>query len=196
MTILLENPILFDLWNRITGDITIKKKIISDFIRPFPGAKILDIGCGTGAFSQLIQDPSVSYIGVDLNPAYIKLAKKRKYPGLFYCEDAATLVLPENEFDIVLALDSLHHMDDEHVRQVLSFAKKCLKPNGRFVSIEPVITQNQPLLEKQLMKLDRGKHIRTIEANLAFFKEAFPEIHSELLNSYFIPWTECVFVCK
>ena len=198
MTRFLEYPVIFYFWSWITGDIPLKKKIIQEHIRPFEGAKILDIGCGTGVLAQLINEVTpVSYTGFDSNPKYIEFAKKRKYPGVFNVGSVHNSFLSANDFDIVLAMDVMHHLNDEEAKAMLTLAKKCLKQNGRFILQDPVITKQQGFFEKQLMKLDRGKYIRRTEADEEFLREVFSEVKIDMLsNSYFIPWTECVFSCK
>lgn len=195
---ILETPGVFNLWSRLTGDIPVKKKIISEFIRPFHGAKILDIGCGTGRMSELINRVvPVSYVGFDSNADYIEFAKQHSYPGTFFSEDITQTTRLDNDFDIVMALDMMHHVNDDQAKKVIAIAKKSLKPNGRFILLEPVITEQRSFFEKELMKLDRGKFIRKKNENISFLKESFSEIKDEILSdSYFIPWTECVFCCK
>ncbi len=197
MISLLEIPSVFNLWSRLTGDISVKQKIISEHIRPFDGAKILDIGCGTGGISNLIREVArVSYTGVDVNPKYIEFAKKQNYPGTFYSADITRGFQADTDFDIVMALDMMHHINDEQVRKAIALARRSLKQNGRFIFLDPVITKDRSFFEKQLMKLDRGRFIRTKDANNAFLKESFSEIESTFLTSYLIPWTECIFCCK
>lgn len=195
---LLENPLLFSLWSRVTGDIAVKKNIISKYILPFEGAKILDIGCGTGILADLLNDVApVSYMGFDSNPGYIEYAKKKKYPGIFIAGDAGNIVFPEKEFDIIVALDVLHHISDEQAQQMLGLVKKCLKPNGRFILLDPVIRPEQTFFEKKLMNMDRGKHIRSADVILKILQGTFVDIKTKQLSgSYLIPWTECVFCCQ
>jgi len=48
---------------------------ISEYVRPVPGEKVLDIGCGPGDILENL--PAVDYLGFDINPKYVEAAKKR-----------------------------------------------------------------------------------------------------------------------
>ena len=64
---ILNLPFFYDLFQNIVGAPRVKKRIVDEFICPFPGAKILDVGCGTGSIRDYLPK-DVSYIGVDINP--------------------------------------------------------------------------------------------------------------------------------
>ena len=44
-------------------------------LRPFPGARLLDAGCGTGSLLDNLP-PDVHYVGFDVNPAYLEAAER------------------------------------------------------------------------------------------------------------------------
>jgi SAM-dependent methyltransferase len=198
MTGLLDNPFMYDLWSRITGDVVVKRKIMTEYIRPFNGAKVLDIGCATGTMSTLFQETgSVSYHGVDLNPKYIEHAKRKNYPGVFLLADIRNAGLLQNDFDLVTALDVLHHVNDDGAKALIEGAKKRLKQGGRFVLLDPVVRMDQPFFERTLMRMDRGKHIRSEKTILDLVRGSFTDVTVRTIShSYRIPWTECVFCCQ
>jgi SAM-dependent methyltransferase len=70
--------------------------LLHQFLIP-PGARVLEIGCGTGDLLSATQ-PSLG-VGIDLSPTTVNIAQK-KHPQLhFYCADAETLtsdLLPES----------------------------------------------------------------------------------------------------
>ena len=192
---ILDNPIIFNFLSVITGDVKVKRKIIDEFIKPFNGAKILDIGCGTGQMLKLINENfSVSCTGFDINARYVNYAKQKNNSGNFFCADITNTITIENDFDIVIASDILHHLNNTDVMNLIEVAKKSLKPNGHFIAVDPIKTEQQNTVEKYLMKNDRGKYIRAKEENLNLLKLYFSQINTTTLQgSYFIPWTECVF---
>lgn len=64
--------------------------------------RLLDVACGTGGHAALLKD-EFTITGVDLNPAMLKLARK-KVPGVKFTKgNMKTLALPD-KFDIILCM--------------------------------------------------------------------------------------------
>ena len=152
-------------------------------LRCFPGARFLDLGCGPADILRQLP-PSVEYHGVDLNPSYIRFAKERYgNRGMFYCENVSQI----NQrgfanFDIVMAHGLIHHLDDVAVAQMLAVSKAALKEGGRLVTLDGVWTENQGWVSRQLMGLDRGRHIRTEAAYLDLVKPHFEKVKSTVYS--------------
>ncbi len=78
--------------------------------------RILDIGCGPGQFAEYLLQrcPSIEYTGVDFSRVAIDAAKKRCPPGTFVEADLfQTDILDEGEYDLVVALEVLEHLEDD-----------------------------------------------------------------------------------
>lgn len=77
--------------------------------------RVLDLGCGTGALTQLALDalPFARITGVDLSPAMVDTARERLGGRVRLFEaDAEHLPFSEGSFDAVLANDVFHHLPD------------------------------------------------------------------------------------
>jgi ubiquinone/menaquinone biosynthesis C-methylase UbiE len=103
---------------------------------------ILEVGCGTGYGAVLLArlHPS-SYVGIDMMPEMIDLAKKQ--PGLenaeFRVMDAADMrCFPDHSKDVVVAFDILHHIPEW--REALCECYRVLKVGGRMFLEEPSAT--------------------------------------------------------
>lgn len=97
---------------------------------------ILEIGCGTGEFSRLLAQRAERVLAIDLSPQMIRLAQdhSQRYPNIdFVADDAMTYPLPDNHFDCVATLTTLHHLPME---KILEKIKKALKPRGVFVCLD------------------------------------------------------------
>lgn len=104
--------------------------------RPYVKGRVLDYGCGQGYFSQFVSVGN--YIGVDLEPQVIELARNLSPEYTFMAVDA----LPETErFDTIISLAVIEHVSDP-----LGFMKAMavhLAPGGRIV-----ITTPEPSFER------------------------------------------------
>jgi ubiquinone/menaquinone biosynthesis C-methylase UbiE len=97
---------------------------------PEPCREALDLGCGTGAFSRLLAKKSGRVLAIDLSPEMIRLAGERsaRFPNIeFEVADVLTRELPEERFDCVAAIATLHHLPSA---EVLPKLKRALKPGG------------------------------------------------------------------
>lgn len=77
--------------------------------------RVLDLGCGTGALTELALDamPLARIVGVDLSAGMVDAARDRLGGRVRLFEaDAEHLPFPEGSFDAVLANDVFHHLPD------------------------------------------------------------------------------------
>jgi SAM-dependent methyltransferase len=73
-------------------------------------ARILDVGCGTGATTASLR-PFGSVLGLDIGSEALTRARERNLPVAR--SSAARLPVPPGAFDVVVALDLLEHLDDD-----------------------------------------------------------------------------------
>ena len=136
----------------------VQKRLVKKYFGDVASQKVLDIGCGTGEFADLFK--TADYYGVDISEDYIAFAKRNK-PGTFSVMDATQLQFLDNEFDKVLIMAILHHLDDETVKKVLAEAKRVVKPGGQVLIMEDAkIKSLLNFITKPLQSLDKGDYIR------------------------------------
>jgi methionine biosynthesis protein MetW len=101
------------------------------------GARVLDVGCGTGSVSEIVRDTCRAYIvGVEPDANRVERAVSR---GL---EVHAGYLSPElireiGSFDVVLFADILEHLSNPHA--MLLMCREALKPGGAVVVSVPNI---------------------------------------------------------
>ena len=109
-------------------------RIVSELNLP-PGARarILDVGCGTGANLEMLAGFGDAE-GVDISEDALRFCRGR---GLTRVSHGAAESLPhaDSQFDLVTALDVVEHLDDD--RAGLSEMRRVLKPGGRALLFVP-----------------------------------------------------------
>jgi ubiquinone/menaquinone biosynthesis C-methylase UbiE len=100
-----------------------------------PGARVADLGCGSGVFTSLLYRHGFDAIGLDLSPKLIALAQL-KYPQVAFCEgDVEDLPLPTASLDGILLSGLLHHLPDP--ARCVAEVFRVLKPGGSFAAFDP-----------------------------------------------------------
>jgi SAM-dependent methyltransferase len=92
-----------------------------------PGARVLDLGCGTGY--TLTRLPStVRAVGLDYSETALGLSSRRDSGASLVRADATRLPFRAGSFDAVLALDVLEHLDADG--RAAAEIRRILKPSG------------------------------------------------------------------
>ncbi len=132
-----------DLWQRLPERLSppdLERRASFLLARVSAGQRILDLGCGDGAFSELIlEHAEVTLTAADVAEA--ALARARARPRL--AERAAfvrvpfdgELPLPDNGFDLVWAGEVIEHVADTGAW--LSEVRRVLAPGGELVLSTP-----------------------------------------------------------
>jgi len=192
---ILERPAVYERVQRLLGARAARRRIVDDFLRPFDGARILDVGCGTGSLLDLLPE-SVDYTGFDLNAKYIDTARRRYAGrGRFFCArvgDKAAM-LEKGTFDFVVAKSLLHHLSDGDAHQLLAASRNALRSGGVFFSSDPVRHDEQALVTKVLLALDRGGSIRSADGYRELLAAHFESIDGTVVTDLLaIPYSHFI----
>lgn len=105
---------------------------------PNPPASILDIGAGSGWTSCFYALSGYQVTATDIAPKMVELAQanaaRYEVPLDVVTSDFESLPF-ENQFDVAIFYDCLHHADDEVL--ALQSAFRALKPGGICITLEP-----------------------------------------------------------
>ena len=99
------------------------------------GARVADLGCGSGVFTDLLQRQGCVCVGLDLSSKLLEVGRQ-KYPGVEFIEgDVEHLPFPDGSIDGVLLSGIVHHLPDPTHCAAEVF--RVLRPGGRFVAFDP-----------------------------------------------------------
>ncbi len=174
-------------YNVFTG--AASRKIIDAFVSCTglaPPARVVDLGCGSGAFTRLLCDAGFAAEGVDLSPRLVALAR-RMHPHIAFREgDVEALSFPDGTFDGVLLSGIVHHLPDPS--RCAAEVRRILKPGGWFFAFDPNrlnpfmylyrdrsspfysavgVTENErPVLAKEVARVFSAAGLRVFSAGL------------------------------
>ena len=162
---LLKNPSLYRFYQKSVRrkydeynfiKFIFKKKI-------FKNIRMLDICCGDSYVLEYINEFIDDYLGVDNNDKYLKQCKNRwkNYNFMNLDLNDARNIEHFLKFkpNFIFINGAIHHLDDKTVKTINSFIKNNFS-DCYFLSVDPV-KNNNSLLNNVMIKLDRGKFIRS-----------------------------------
>ncbi len=106
--------------------------------RDLKGKRLLDVGCGNGAWAKRLVDRDAHVVGIDTSSDGVRIARTQAPQARFEVFEISSRVLDdllEEPFDVVLSLEVV-----EHLYLPREWAKGCfaaLKPGGTLVCSTP-----------------------------------------------------------
>lgn len=117
------------------------------------GARILEIGCGTGWLSSKLTEFG-AVTAVDLAEEVLRTAKAQMPEIDFRSGDVLKLELPMHSFDVVVTLETLSHVRDQE--KFIHRIAQLLKPGGHVV----LTTQNKFVFDRRSDVIQNPTYIR------------------------------------
>src|SRR5438876_5163570 len=176
----LSLPAGYRIFLRIVGG-NFQRKYVAEYVKPSPGDKILDIGCGPG--DMLASLPGVDYTGFDISSEYIEAARRRfGTRGRFLRSDVgmAEIERERGTFKLVLATGVLHHLDNERAAKLFELARAALRPDGRLITYDGCYVPEQSKAARWVLSKDRGKFVRTSEEYMRLASASFSRIEPHI----------------
>jgi SAM-dependent methyltransferase len=188
-------PAAYNLWWNVVGGPGLTKVTVREYLRPAVGARILEIGCGPGVVLGYL--PKVEYLGFDLSPKYIEMARKRFPKAQFVCERVSHFTLAkEQSFDAVLALGVVHHLDDEEAAKLFQIGHDALRSGGKLITIDGVWASDQSPAARWLLARDRGEHVRSTAEYVSLATQAFSNVTATVRHDLIrIPYSHLILEC-
>lgn len=131
-------------WLRLSpsslSDFTARPRVF-DACGDVQGLSVLDIGCGEGYCArELKQRGAGDYLGIDLSPEMIAVARAREAQDQFGIEYLAGNILdfaPDRQFDLCIAVFLFNYLRTDDMLRVFTMVRDALHPGGAFVFSVP-----------------------------------------------------------
>jgi predicted TPR repeat methyltransferase len=128
--------------------------------------RALDLGCGTGLMGEGIRGRADELVGVDLSPAMLAAAeRKRIYDRLAAGDLVSFLATEERPFDLIVAADVFVYLDD--LAPVLHLAARRLAASGAIAFSVETHAENGVILHDTLRFAHGEPHLRAAVADAA-----------------------------
>lgn len=112
------------------------------------GMKVLEVGCGTGFFSEVFLKTGVELHSIDISPDLLKKAVERCGDKAdFRVADIEALPYAVGFFDAAIGVRVLHHLDmDPAFKEI----RRTLKKGGKIAFCEPNMLNPQIMVQKNV----------------------------------------------
>ena len=128
------------MWDAAEFELLLNKIIPNRTITPLfkkylnPGDKILEGGCGNGAWVQYLNDQGYECIGTDINEVILDVAKKENLNVIK--DDILNMSFADDTFHAYLSLGVIEHWEDGP-QKAIAEAYRVIKPGGYFLVSTP-----------------------------------------------------------
>ena len=128
--------------------------------RPLQGARLLDLGCGTGHYLQWARDRGYTVVGTDGSAAMLAEARRLNPASDLRLAPADTLPFPDASFDAVLCIEVLRYLP--RIDPCLREMSRVLMPGGLcLATASPLLNLNGfPLLNRLGERLPALRTVR------------------------------------
>lgn len=138
-------------WNTAAGRVRAQRRaeLVSKSAGLGKGMRVLEVGCGTGLFTELFSKSGAHILAIDISPDLLNIAEQRglnpnrvEFRELRF-EDSDF----EDSFDAIIGSSVLHHLD---LRIALQNMYRLLKPKGVLAFAEPNMLNPQIWAERNI----------------------------------------------
>lgn len=136
--------------------------------------KVLDLGCGTGLELRYLFErmPNAQVTCIDLSENMLKILSEHyndKAKQLtILCESYLTWDYPENAFDFVISVNTLHHFMQDQKTELYSKILRSLKPSGMYIESDFIV-------DKAMMEQYQARY-RRITSNMSVQQSGYYHI--------------------
>ncbi len=122
----------FDEWN---ADLPAEGRhwFLGETLARLPeGSTVIELGCGPGTDAGALSSRR-RYVGLDLSPVQVSIARKRVPGAMFVVGDLTTVTFRPSVFDGVVAFYAFNHVPLGGLHSALAASFEVLRPGGRLM---------------------------------------------------------------
>ncbi len=101
------------------------------WVRPLEKSHFLDVGCGTGNFTQKLVSKGHKVTGIDISENMLQIAREKVPEAIFHKMDVYNLAFDDNTFDNVISMAAFEFI--EHPKKALDELMRVVKPGGTII---------------------------------------------------------------
>ena len=106
----------------------IEKELINELIKDIPRVKMLELGAGTGHWSDFFIRQGFQVTGIDSSEAMLQVAKTKKLDAAFQLASAENIPFGNASFEVISSITMLEFVDDRE--RVVQEIGRVLKKDG------------------------------------------------------------------
>lgn len=138
-------------WSGTIGGLRWRRRVEMLLAGLKPGARVLEVGCGTGLLTEEIAKRGVKVFSLDISQELLKKARDKSGNReiVFFCSSAYELGFAADSFDSVIGMSVLHHLDME---RALSEFHRILRKGGTVAFSEPNMLNPHIFCERHFLR--------------------------------------------
>ena len=123
--------------------VPVAKDIVTHF-QLKPGDRVLDIGCAKGFLVKdlMLVCPGLEVFGLDVSEYALKHCEP-EVAGRLHLGNAKSLPFPDNSFDCIISLNTIHNLQREDVKVALKEIQRISKSDKSFIQVDSYYTPEQ-----------------------------------------------------
>jgi len=161
---------------------------------PLPGAAVLDVGSGDGAFSRELARRGARVTGVECSAAQLALCREAPLVAdeRYVSGVGEALPFPDATFDAVVLRASLHHVPPTHMADALREALRVTRPGGELFVFEPLAegawfemmrlvddeTEVRRLAQEAIARAVHEGWLRRLDAQMLTAEAVYPDLEA------------------
>lgn len=121
------------------------KPVAKDIKRYFKlkkGSKVLDIGCAKGFLVNDLLDIGIDAYGLEISKYAISKSMEKTF-GRIHLGDALKLPFPDNSFDCVLSINTVHNLEKINCVKAIEEMVRVCKNKNMFIQVDSYLNKKQ-----------------------------------------------------
>ena len=109
----------------------IEKEIISELLKEIPKEKMLELGCGTGHWTEFFVNQGFNVTGVDISEAMLNIAIGKKLEANLLLANSESLPFEDGSFKSIVSITMLEFVENQD--KAVQEMHRVLKPGGYLI---------------------------------------------------------------